>query len=267
MHQPLAELLQSFIDRVELPVSRISSQAAIPKQTLFNWLAGRTPRWHTTLPADLARLSAALGLHPQEADALLLAAGCVCAVDTPYFEETNMKDLTLPRGWHRAGSHPKQYVMGLDPETKYEGGGCAQLRSFSPRSEGFGTLMQSCQPGEFLGKRVRLSVMARTKGIKEWAGLWFRIDGPEEGKSLNFDNMQNRPLKGTTDWERYSVVLDVPQETMRLAYGVLLSGKGSVWIADMRMEEVNLDVPTTNLKMQDLKIPEKPVNLSFSDGK
>ncbi len=27
-----------------------------------------------------------------------------------------------------------------------------------------------------------------------------RIDGPES-KSLGFDNMQNRPIKGTTDWQ------------------------------------------------------------------
>jgi AraC family transcriptional regulator len=31
-----------------------------------------------------------------------------------------------------------------------------------------------------------------------------------------FDNMQDRPIKGTTDWQRYEVVLDVRR--IRLAY-------------------------------------------------
>ena len=265
MKLPLAELLQHFIDRVALPVSRVSSQAAIPKQTLFNWLAGRTPRWHPTLPADLARLSVALGLDPKESDALLMAAGCVCAVDTPYLEETTMKDLKLPLGWFRAGSHPKHYVMGRDPKVQCNEAPTALLRSRKDSAEGFGTLMQSCSPGDFRGKRVRLSAEARTEGIEDWAGLWFRIDGPDEGKSLRFDNMQNRSLSGTRAWERHAVVLDVPEEAVRLAYGILLSGKGKVWVADVRIEEVDRSVPSTDMKVEDRVISKKPTNLDFRE--
>lgn len=41
-------------------------------------------------------------------------------------------------------------------------------------------------------------------------GLWFRVDGTT-GKSLSFDNMQDRAVKGTTEWARYEIVLDVPE--------------------------------------------------------
>lgn len=266
MQPPLSDLLHQFIERVDLPVSRISSQAGIPRQTLFNWLAGRTPRWHPTLPADLACLATALGLNRKESDALLLAAGCVCAVDTPYFEETTMKDLKMPHGWHRAGSHPKQYEMGIDPEVRCGEKASALLRSGAKNADGFGTLMQSCNPGDFLGKRVRLSAMAQTKDIHQWAGLWFRIDGPIEGQSLQFDNMNGRPLHGTSDWERYSVVLDLPAKSTRMAFGVLLSGPGSVWIADMRIEAVSLEVPSTNLKAECKNAASNaPVNLDFKE--
>jgi hypothetical protein len=263
MQQTLAILLQHFIDRVELPVSRVSSQAGIPRQTLFNWLNGRTPRWHPQLPADLARLSLALGLTSKESDDLLLAAGCVCAVDTPYFEETTMNALTLPSGWFRAGSHPAQYEMGLDPSVACDQAPSALIRSNVKQVDGFGTLMQSCKPGDFLGKRVRLSAMARTEEVQDWAGLWFRIDGPVRGESLNFDNMQDRPLKETKDWERYSIVLDVPMEAIGIAFGVLLSNVGSVWIADMLIEITAPDTPTTNLKIDLDSLPEAPVNLKF----
>ena len=265
MPKTLPLLLQQFIDRVDLPVSRVSSQAGIPRQTLFNWLNGRTPRWHSQLPADLARLSIALGLTSNESDELLLAAGCVCAVDTPYFKETTMSDLTLPSGWFQAGSHPAQYDMGLDPSVHCEQSPSALLRSNAKVAEGFGTLMQHCKPGEYRGKRVRLSAMARTKGVENWAGLWFRIDGTSRADTLNFDNMQDRPLKGTKDWERYSIVLDVSTEATRIAFGVLLGSVGSVWIADMRLEITGPDVPTTNMDIGTGPIPEGPANLSFQD--
>jgi hypothetical protein len=264
MHPTFSDLLKRYHERVGLPVSRVSSQADIPKQTLFNWCAGAMPRWHPQLPADLARLSRALGLNPKESDELLLAAGCVCAIDTPQFEETTMEALKLPRGWLRAGSHPAQYDMGIDPAVRYRDFAAALLRSRGPTADGFGTLMQSCLPGDFLGHRVRLSAMARTADIPEWAGLWFRIDGPKYGESLNFDNMQSRPLKGTTEWADYSVVLDVAREAVALAYGVLLSGLGRVWIANVRIEKVGLEVPSTNMRSDSVR-PEKPTNLDFSE--
>ncbi|MBL4770745.1 MAG: AraC family transcriptional regulator, partial [Planctomycetes bacterium] len=176
-----------------------------------------------------------------------------------------MKNLTAPRGWFRAGSHPKQYDMGLDPSVCCNEMATALVRSCSNTSDGFGTLMQSCKTGAFADTRVRFSAMTRTQGVDEWAGLWLRIDGPIQGESLNFDNMQDRALRGTSGWQRHSVTLDVPKETTKLAFGVLLSGQGSVWIADVHMETVGLDVPTTNLKLDEPNIPEAPVNLAFTD--
>lgn len=264
MHPTFSDLLQRHLERVGLSVSRVSSQAEIPKQTLFNWCGGTMPRWHPRLPTDLARLSRALGLSPKEFDELLLASGCVCAIDTPHFEETTMEALSVPRGWYRAGSHPAQYDMGRDPTLRYQDLAVAAIRSRGPTADGFGTLMQSCRPGEFLGHRVRLSAMVRTADITEWAGLWFRIDGPNPRESLSFDNMQDRPLKGTTGWTDHSVVLDVPKEAIAMAYGVLLSGLGRVWIANVRIEKVGLDVPSTNMRGEPVR-PERPVNLDFGE--
>ncbi len=265
MINELSVLLKKHIERVGLSVSRVAGQARIPKQTLFNWCGGRLPRWHPQLPAELANLSRALGLNAMETDELLLAAGCVCAVDTPQFAEAAEEDLALPNGWFRAGSHPKQYDMGIDPMVRFEKLPAAVIGSRSPRCSGFGTLMQTCLPGKFLGERVRLSAMARTESVEEWAGLWFRVDGPDRKESLNFDNMQDRPLSGTREWSRYSIVLDVANDSSALAYGILLSGHGRAWVADVRIEVVGLDVPSTNLSLGESGIPPAPVNLDFTD--
>jgi hypothetical protein len=83
------------------------------------------------------------------------------------------------------------------------------------------------------------------------------------GESLSFDNMQDRPFKGSADWIEGSVVLDVPETSTALAYGILLSGSGKVWIADVRLELVGEEVPTTGGGQED-SLPEGPVNLDFS---
>ncbi len=88
--------------------------------------------------------------------------------------------------------------------------------------------MQVFQATDSLNKRMRLSAWVRSEGIESWAGLRMRVDGQQHG-SLSFDNMQNRPIKGTTDWHRYEVVLDVPAESVAIAFGLLLTSPAKGW--------------------------------------
>jgi hypothetical protein len=61
-----------------------------------------------------------------------------------------------------------------------------------------------------------------------------------------FDNMQNRAIKGTTGWQYYAVVLDIPVDATGLAYGVLLAGSGTIWLSSTKFEVVGSDVPITS---------------------
>jgi hypothetical protein len=90
-----------------------------------------------------------------------------------------------------------------------------------------------------------------------------RVDGSDRQRSLAFDNMQNRAVKGTTDWQRYDVVLDVAEEAGAIAFGILLSGRGQGWISGIRFEPVGRDVETTGGAIGGLK--EGPENLDFSE--
>jgi hypothetical protein len=47
----------------------------------------------------------------------------------------------------------------------------------------------------YLGKRVRFSAAVKTEDVQSWAGLWMRVD--KGSQTVEFDNMQDRPLKGT----------------------------------------------------------------------
>ncbi len=167
------------------------------------------------------------------------------------------------KSWFMAGSHPKDYEHGIDTNTTYEGKNVAYLKSVVDHAAGFGTLMQMFKADDYRNKRMRLSAAVKSAGIEDWAGLWMRIDGPAQ-RSIGFDNMQNRPIKGTTDWQKYEVVLDVPPESVNIAFGILLDGKGQAWLSQVQFEEVGVDVPTTSLE-GDKELPDKPGNLDFAE--
>jgi hypothetical protein len=185
-----------------------------------------------------------------------IALACLVAVST-------LMAADLPAGWIKAGSAPADYDMGLDSVTRHAGTASATIRAKSAETEtrGFGTLMQTSDPGEFRQKRVRFSAWVKADKVDGgWAGLWFRVDGSPRTNTLAFDNMQDRAIKGTSDWTKYSIVLDVPEDAAAIAYGILLSGPGQVWMDDLKFEVVTSDVPVTG---QGRTSGGKPQNLDF----
>ena len=167
----------------------------------------------------------------------------------------------VPAGWFLAGSRPDLYKVGLDATITHSGKNSATLKSTAEKPEGFGTLMQTIDAAPYRGKRVQLAGFVKSQEIAGWAGLWMRVDG-EEGKTLAFDNMQSHPIRGTTPWTRYAVVLDVSQEAKAIAFGVLLGGAGQLWFDSFAFDTVGRDVPVTG----NPPLPEKPRNLDFEQA-
>jgi hypothetical protein len=168
----------------------------------------------------------------------------------------------LPTGWFKAGDQPKSYEMGTDKGAGQDGKNAATIKSIDKTIKGFGTLMQNCLPDKYLGKRVRMSGLMKSKDVTEWAGFWFRVDQANSQQTLSFDNMQDRAIKGTTDWKKYEIVLDVPTKASNLAYGALLSGTGQIWFSNLKFEIVDNSVLTTDNGKNNMPLSE-PTNLEF----
>ena len=83
---------------------------------------------------------------------------------------------------------------------------------------------------------------------------------------LGFDNMTNRAVKGTADWQEASVVLDVPKGASALAYGFFVSGGGKMWVNGQKIEEVGTEVPSTNMNTKPA-LPKTPTNLGFDPNR
>ena len=169
----------------------------------------------------------------------------------------------VPKGWHLSGSSPGLYRTEVVPEAF--GTATAVHLAGSEATSGFGTFMQAFKADAFRGQRVRYSAAVRSDNVDQWAGLWLRVDG-KESYSLAFDNMQDRPIHGTTEWRRHAVVLDVPEEATKIVFGILLTGRGDVWITDVNVEPVGADIAVTGKpRTGPPELPDAPVNLDFAE--
>jgi hypothetical protein len=171
------------------------------------------------------------------------------------------------RGWFPAGSQPAAYSMGLDSAGAAGGKSCAVIRSKPDAKivdDGFGTYMQTATVGGWAGKRVRLTAQVKTRDAVGHAAMWLRFDAGSN--AVAFDNMDNRPIVGTTPWASVSIVLDVPRTAETVAFGGLLVGPGTMWFDELKFEVVDSSVPVTATSRKPLG---PPVNLGLeepSDG-
>lgn len=167
-------------------------------------------------------------------------------------------------GWFKTGSKPKSYETGLNSSKSKTGKKCAYIMSIEDNIEGFGTLMQTCESRFYLGKRIKMTGYVKTENVKNWSGMWLRVDGvTDQGKrkTLSFDNMFNRSLKGDNDWVKCEIILNVPKDSKTLNYGVLLNGTGEVYFDRVSFEILgDISEDTTEKKML-----EKPANIDFEE--
>jgi len=179
-------------------------------------------------------------------------------------EEVMLKNEQLIKGWQLSGSHPFNYKMGIDREIFHKGKASGFLKSVTVESHNeFATMMQQFKAEKFVGKRLKLSGFLKSQDVNGFCGFWMRVDD-SLGDVLQFDNMGDRPIVGNNEWNHYSIVLDVPENSAVIAFGVLLSGSGKVWIDELKFEEVDERIPTTNLDFSSYLLDE-PTNLSFEE--
>jgi hypothetical protein len=172
----------------------------------------------------------------------------------------------LPKGWFFAGSKPQEYDCSVDPTTFYNDLPSTYIKSKAGvKTTGFGSMMQDFSAAQYVGKRIRLSGYLKSEGVESWGGLWMRVDGASQSKngystSLAFDNMhdglRDQSVKGTTGWQNYSIVLDVPEGATGIYIGFLLDGPGALWVSGLKLEVVGPEVPVTG----------RPVNQPTHDG-
>lgn len=159
--------------------------------------------------------------------------------------------------WLLAGETPKQYQIGVDYTETSSGKGAKFLRHADGDGKSWATLMQAVSAENYRGQRVRFRARVKAREVGDWAGLWMRVDRPDQ-HSAAFYNSEDQPLKGSADWQWRSVVLDVAADAMTLSFGVTEMGTGQVWIDELTLEAVGQEVPL-NVQPRWKALPAAPV--------
>lgn len=185
---------------------------------------------------------------------------------------TMLLSFDTPTGWKKAGTSPDNYEMVIVRKGGQDGKNAATIESISPTANDFGTLMQSFNSGKYKGKQIKMTGYLKSADVSGWAGFWLRVDGQVEGDILSFDNMYDRPIIGTTEWKKFEILLPVPNDASRIAFGALIAGSGQIWFDNITFEVVdNADNPKSddsNKSDTDNKkktMSDGPVNLDFED--
>lgn len=165
----------------------------------------------------------------------------------------------VPIGWFK-DMWPKDtiaFTSELDKDKKETL--IAHIKVTGEKDNG-GSLLQAINADKFIGKRLKLCGDLKTDSAHQGAALFFRADAGWR-RNISSDYMEGREVKNTTDWQRYSSVIDIPKGSDNIYIGAVLYGEGELWMKNFHLEEVAKETPLTKPKNKSLN--SAPVNMHF----
>lgn len=163
-------------------------------------------------------------------------------------DKLDQEFLSNPKqGWFKYGSMPNDYTIGIDKGGGVNGTNAGTVISVNNKAKGFGALTQNFNAEKYLGKRIRITCYMRSKDLKH-RSLFFSGAYGSTQKSFVYGNNHKSPLKGTKDWTKYEVVMDVPADATFITIGAELWGAGEIWLDNVSIEIVDNSVPATTFK-------------------
>jgi C-terminal processing protease CtpA/Prc len=173
----------------------------------------------------------------------LIGLTAFCQTSEKFNFDFESVDNGKPKDWNNFGS--SNYTIALDSINTKNGKYAATIE-FKEGNPDFKAWAFTI-PDNYSGNKITLSGYIKTENVTDgYAGLWMRID-----PSIAFDNMNKNGVKGTTDWTKYEITLEMnPEKTKQIVIGGLLVGKGKMWID-------NFNVSVDGKGIKDLKPFEK----------
>ena len=109
---------------------------------------------------------------------------------------------------------------------------------------------------------MKLSAWVSADEVVGWGGIWLRVDD-KEGLPLGFDNMMDRPIRGTLKWTEYSLEMEVSPEAKEIHFGILLTGQGTLRADSLKLVSNGPARPAEKVLTRIRSLPTKPVNTGF----
>ena len=141
------------------------------------------------------------------------------------FEE--IKDGRI-RDWQiQSGQSRVEYQTTGSPEQPYKGATCGMIKRIQGKTfgEALGNIRQSLKADDFRGETIQISAAARA--INGTAYLWLSID------VRNAPTISRQQVITSDQWQKYSLLAEVPQDAFRITYGLAFVGQGAAFIDDV----------------------------------
>lgn len=168
----------------------------------------------------------------------------------------------MPANWSSMAGNggplalPGTCELGIDSQKSVADRQAYSVRCGNSVLPSYGGARNTVRTTQFRGKRVRVSAWLMASGIEgvstpQYAhvvgegGLWIGVGSQKGG--MRMDRMQNRTIKGSTDWEFRDFVVDVPDDNNQMFVGFWMQGRGQIWARDFNIEEVPDTVPVSFL--------------------
>jgi len=138
----------------------------------------------------------------------------------------------LPAAWYTNSG--KGYTVTLDSKVHHQGQYALRMQDSEAKDGQFGVATLRI-PAQYKGKSITLKGFVKTEGVSEKgsAAIWLREDGP--GGSVAFKNTQDQQVRGTTDWQQFSITLPLEEQAEAILFGGLLAGTGTAWFDDLEL--------------------------------
>jgi len=146
-------------------------------------------------------------------------------------------------GWsfHSSGAMSARF----DSTEHRSGSGSARIESLNGSISDDAWLSQtSLDVTPYKGKRLRLRGFAKSSNVTRWASFWVHLIRKGRKSSI-FVDQDDRVITGSSDWQQYLIVTDVPLDIDHLDIGWMQFGPGTTWIDDIRIDPVDATVPVT----------------------
>jgi hypothetical protein len=143
---------------------------------------------------------------------------------------------------------PALYVWSRDESVVHAGGPTMRFEQKTDAGasvDSWAGTIASVPADGYRGLRVRFRADVKTENAPKGASLWLRLDdAPSHSTEIcNMIGPVDSRLKGTHDFTTIACVLDVPESTKTLVFGLLLTGSGAAWIGPATLEAVDRSVP------------------------
>src|SRR5712692_1254637 len=129
----------------------------------------------------------------------------------------------------------------MGPRTTHESGVVASglqgkssafLRSTKASAQVVATLRQTIKADDYRGKQLRFLGDIKVEQVEQQAGLYIRTNRRDE--RLRPENV----VQGTHDWMRYEATVPVAEDAPFIRFGLVLHGKGQIWLANAQLEVI-----------------------------